>query len=89
MTDIEGILQEREKVHGDFWKTADIAQELKAVIVRHTEDQRDTIYDEGIDMICSKLARIVSGDPDHVDHWVDISGYAQLCAGFAKAKADA
>jgi hypothetical protein len=35
---------------------------------------------EALDMIASKIARIVNGNPDHVDSWVDIAGYAQLVA---------
>jgi hypothetical protein len=31
-------------------------------------------------MIAHKIGRIVNGDPDHVDSWVDIAGYAQLVA---------
>jgi hypothetical protein len=34
---------------------------------------------EAIDMICHKLGRILSGDPSHPDHWLDIQGYAR-CA---------
>jgi len=33
---------------------------------------------EALDMICSKISRIVNGDPDYDDSWVDIAGYAQL-----------
>jgi hypothetical protein len=31
-------------------------------------------------MIASKIARIVVGDYDHIDSWVDIAGYAKLVA---------
>ena len=31
-------------------------------------------------MIVHKLARIVNGNPDKVDSWVDIAGYATLVA---------
>jgi hypothetical protein len=29
-------------------------------------------------MMASKMARIVTGDPDNIDHWLDIEGYARL-----------
>lgn len=29
-------------------------------------------------MILHKIARIMNGDPDHIDHWHDIAGYATL-----------
>lgn len=31
-------------------------------------------------MIQHKIARILNGDPDYVDNWVDIAGYAKLVA---------
>ena len=29
-------------------------------------------------MILHKIGRILAGDPNHKDHWVDIAGYANL-----------
>ena len=29
-------------------------------------------------MICHKLGRIINGDPNYDDSWLDIAGYAQL-----------
>jgi hypothetical protein len=33
---------------------------------------------EALEMIAHKIARILSGDPNHKDHWEDIAGYAEL-----------
>jgi hypothetical protein len=33
---------------------------------------------EAIEMICHKLGRILCGNPDTPDHWLDIAGYATL-----------
>jgi hypothetical protein len=34
---------------------------------------------ESVDMICHKIARIVNGgQPQEIDHWHDIAGYAKL-----------
>jgi hypothetical protein len=35
---------------------------------------------EALDMIAHKIARILNGDPNYADSWVDIAGYAQLVA---------
>jgi hypothetical protein len=35
---------------------------------------------EALDMICHKIGRIVNGDPNYADSWVDIAGYATLVA---------
>jgi hypothetical protein len=31
-------------------------------------------------MIFHKIARILNGNPDYVDNWIDIAGYAKLVA---------
>lgn len=72
-------LSERAATHGSFSDNGHHAQALKNLIhaskgwVLAAPRQR-----EALDMIASKLARIMSGQPDFPDHWLDISGYATL-----------
>ena len=33
---------------------------------------------EALEMIATKMGRIVNGDPDYLDSWLDIQGYCQL-----------
>lgn len=76
---VEETLKERGSTHGEFSDHAKIAQGLKRVAysgVRAT-DLTD-IQREAIDMILHKVARIVSGNPHHKDHWHDIAGYSKL-----------
>ncbi len=75
MTPIETI-RTRESTHGPFKYTAAIAQQLKDVIANPGD--RSEVQREVLDMICSKIARIVVGDPTEPDHWRDIAGYAML-----------
>jgi hypothetical protein len=81
---ITEILDERGKRYGKFKDHAAIAQELKQALYRHMETVSKVDPDadqlEALEMICHKLARIVNGDPDYADSWVDIAGYAQLVA---------
>ncbi len=35
---------------------------------------------EALDMVCHKVGRIVNGDPDYADSWIDIAGYTKLVA---------
>lgn len=79
MNDISKTIAERGKTHGDFERTAFIAQELKnAYCVGEFAAALKPVQAEALDMICSKIARIVSGDPEHIDNWLDIEGYARL-----------
>lgn len=80
------LIDSRRQTHGDWPRTAGMAQRLKRCIAdeivraglpnRLADDQW-----EALDMILTKIARIVSGDPNHADHWDDIAGYARLARG--------
>lgn len=71
----------REKTHGDYKDTAMVAQGLKVVLratpgwARLTHRQR-----ESLEMIATKIARVTCGNANEPDHWIDIAGYAHLCA---------
>ena len=76
---IKDTLAERQSTHGKFEDHAIVSQKLKYVL--HSRDSwsgLDSIQQEALDMICHKMARIIAGNPDHPDHWHDISGYATL-----------
>lgn len=49
--------------------------------VKLTEVQR-----EAVDLICTKLSRILSGGNSHIDNWHDIAGYATLAEQELNAK---
>lgn len=78
---IEETLEQRAKTHGDFAQVAAVAQNLKDILkvaARKQGTQVTPIQAEAMDMHCSKLARIVCGDPNEPDHWLDIQGYTEL-----------
>jgi hypothetical protein len=82
-TDINAILAEREKTHGDYEIHAAITQDLKRVMRNHVCDldrRLDDDMQETLDMIAHKIGRIIAGNPAEPDHWRDIAGYAQLVA---------
>lgn len=82
------IVAERQATHGDFVATSRAAQRLKDVLrdelaVRASRGQPELGDEhlEALDLVLSKIARIVAGDPGHRDHWDDIAGYALLAVG--------
>ena len=82
-TDVNALLTERGKRYGRFLSHAEVTIQLKAVIRSFcAEMDRKLEYDqeEALDMICHKIGRIVNGDPNWVDSWRDIAGYATLVA---------
>lgn len=75
---VETILKERGKQYGDFTKNGIISQSLKECI---REAQPLPSYQmEALDLICTKISRILSGNFNYVDNWDDIAGYATLVA---------
>lgn len=74
---VDAILDDRHQTYGHFLDVAAVATALRAVI----RDRRADLFpdqEEALNMICSKISRIVNGDPNHLDSWRDIAGYAQL-----------
>lgn len=82
-TKVDTILDQRATQYGKFIEGAEVMQTLKQV-VRTSIQKRGTAlaFDqlESIDMIIHKLGRIINGNPDNVDSWRDIAGYATLVA---------
>src|SRR5215204_7671381 len=73
------IIASNVETHGDFSTTAQIAQALKRIAraCAGWEKLRDE-QKESLDLQHTKQARILSGDPEHANHWDDIAGYALL-----------
>jgi hypothetical protein len=73
------ILSSREDIYGDFTIVGITSQMLKSTLRLGkswntlTPEQR-----ESLELTCNKLSRIVNGDPNYPDSWLDISGYARL-----------
>jgi hypothetical protein len=81
--DMTALLEERGARYGKFIDHAWVTQHLKDVISIQAKKNREGLHvdqKEALDMICHKIGRIVCGDPDYVDSWRDIAGYALLVA---------
>ncbi len=89
---IDAVLSERGKRYGSFPGHARITQELKVALREHATEHEVILapdQTEALEMICHKLGRIVNGDPNYADSWVDIAGYAKLVADRLASKAEA
>lgn len=81
--EIDAVLDARGSRYGDFMSHAEVTQQLKNVMMAHLIKKRKTLVvdqQEALEMIFHKVGRIVNGDPDYVDSWLDIAGYAKLVA---------
>lgn len=84
--EITATLQERGNRYGPFDGHAMITQALKEVM-NNSIDGIDTNWNtltpdqkEALEMIAHKIGRILNGDPNYDDSWIDIAGYAKLVA---------
>jgi hypothetical protein len=75
----DDIITERGNRYGLFSDGSAIMQNLKSVM-RDTPNWEclKPSQREALEMIQHKIGRILNGDPDYDDNWVDISGYATL-----------
>ena len=72
------VLQERSATHGDFEHYAAVSQSLKAALAGGKRwAYMHSAQREALEAVMGKLARIVTGDPDFLDHYRDIVGYTQ------------
>lgn len=76
---IDRTLAERGARYGEFKDHALICQNIKAAFmvpagwVKLAPDQK-----QALEVIADKIARMLNGDPDYLDNWHDIIGYAKL-----------
>lgn len=80
-TNVNEMLAGRQGTYGAFENHAKISQDLKAVMhERSGWDNLKADQREALEMIQHKVARILNGDPNYADNWIDIAGYATLVA---------
>ena len=82
-TDVDEVLDQRAVDYGKFKDGAELMQGMKRLLAAHAQKHGKTFADdqwEALEMIVHKIGRIVNGNPDKVDHWTDIAGYAKLVA---------
>jgi hypothetical protein len=83
---IHAVLADRGQKYGNFLRQSSIAQTIKNAIFLQASAELQADQREALHMIAVKISRIVNGDANYADSWVDIAGYAQLVADRLNAK---
>jgi len=81
MTDIAETLKERGSRYGSFEEQGRIEQNIKQAF--HDSPNWGLLAPDSksaLEMIATKISRILKGDPEFHDSWHDIVGYAKLVA---------
>lgn len=80
---ITAVLTQRGSRYGSFTGHAKVTQDFKRLLKKHLDDRNKVLADdqqEALDMVFHKIGRIVNGDADYDDSWVDVAGYSKLVA---------
>ena len=82
----DATLAERGARYGDFTDRARIADALHGILIGDTPAGKfntswgtmKPFQRQALRVIADKIARILNGDPDYIDNWHDLCGYAKL-----------
>jgi hypothetical protein len=77
-SEVESLIADRKKTHGEFKDVAAISQATKRLWQSQARwAQLTDIQKEGLEYVAHKIARVLSGNSNFRDHWLDISGYVE------------
>jgi hypothetical protein len=83
------VLDTRAEQYGSFMQSSDTVIRIKSIMHNAVARNEVHLYPDqlqALDMIATKISRIVHGNPNHLDSWIDIAGYAQLVADRLQGK---
>jgi hypothetical protein len=83
------VLDARAEQYGSFMQSSDTVIRIKGIIHNAVARNEVHLYPDqlqALDMIATKISRIVHGNPNHLDSWIDIAGYATLVADRIQGK---
>lgn len=79
---LDQIRDDRAKTHGKFEDGAKVFEILTAPVAQALNDgQISDVQHYGLIMAMSKVTRILVGDPNEKDHWIDGANYLLLGGG--------
>ena len=87
---VDKVLDTRAEQYGSFMQSADTVIRIKGIVHNAVARNEVHLYPDqlqALDMIATKISRIVNGNPNHTDSWTDIAGYATLVADRLQGKA--
>ncbi len=84
------LIAERAATHGPFLRNAATAQGIKAAFRSDGARWESLPADvrEALDLIATKIARVITGGAEYLDHWDDIGGYSRLVADRVRKSAE-
>lgn len=78
-TDLIRMLAERGSRYGDYASMAEVIQSIKQLFrAQLVWGTLSAAQQETFEMFAVKMGRLLNGDPDDIDSWKDIAGYATV-----------
>jgi hypothetical protein len=78
MSEIKSVLAERGSRYGEFKDNARVSQNIKVAMQDSRWHDLSSDKKEALEMIAHKMSRIINGDPEYIENFRDIAGYATL-----------
>ena len=76
---ITTTLRDRNSRYGPYLQQAVTAMDLKSTFrLQAGWSKLEADQMDALDQFATKIARILNGDPNYIDNWHDIQGYAKL-----------
>lgn len=76
--EVSAVLSQRGSRYGRFIDVAAAYTQIREAMYANGIDRYSPSQVLAIDALAMKMARIATGDPNYLDNWVDIQGYAKL-----------
>lgn len=75
----EEIIQSRQSTHGSFAENSRLTQAfLKVAMTGKNWNELNDMQHEALHMTLHKISRLLSGDHNESDHWLDGGNYMHL-----------
>lgn len=75
---VDDVLRERGARYGTFTQNGALYHALKTLL---TTEKASPVQQMCLDMIAMKLSRMINGDINYRDNWLDIIGYCKGALG--------
>jgi len=74
----DSLLEARKQTHGAYKEYAAAEQALRSFLRGQPSwHKMSAVQQSVLDNVVGKMARILTGSPNHIDHWRDLAGYGQ------------
>lgn len=79
------LLDQRGATHGDYRAMSTRIQQIKTIMRMGSKwTDMSEPQKEALELIATKIGRIIEGDPEFKDHWDDLGGYAAKGSEFCR-----